>query len=248
MKNNFYNNYPLLNVYLKDSLVSEITTQILYGEKFKILIRKKKWLKIKLFNDNYEGYIFNKKYLSKLNPTHKVCKLKSNIFYKPEKSKKTKVYLPYASRVEIIDKKDKYLKMSKNRWILKKDTKLIKFKYQNFFKDIKYFKNIKYKWGGKSYKGIDCSGLIQLMLNFNNQFCPRDTKDQVKYFQKKIKINRIKKNDLIFWKGHVALVLSKKFLIHAYGPYKKVIIMNIKKAIKKILLSAKLKVLSIKRI
>ena len=46
------------------------------------------------------------------------------------------------------------------------------------------FKNIKYKWGGKSFKGIDCSALIQLFLNFNNKFCPRDAKDQVKYCKK----------------------------------------------------------------
>ena len=49
------------------------------------------------------------------------------------------------------------------------------------------FKNIKYKWGGKSFKGIDCSALIQVFLNFNNKFCPRDAKDQIKFFKKKCK-------------------------------------------------------------
>ena len=70
-----------------------------------------------------------------------------------------------------------------------------------------------------------------MLINFNNKFCPRDTKDQIKYFKKKIKLYNIKKNDLIFWKGHVAIVLSKNKLIHAYGPLKKVVIMPIKKTI-----------------
>ena len=46
--------------------------------------------------------------------------------------------------------------------------KAIKFKDKSIFKKIHIFKNVKYKWGGKSFKGIDCSGLVQIMLNFNN--------------------------------------------------------------------------------
>jgi len=58
----------------------------------------------------------------------------------------------------------------------------------------------------------------------------------------------MKKNDIIFWKGHVALALSKDKLIHAYGPLKKTVIMNIQKTITRIEKTANLKVLSIKRI
>ena len=53
---------------------------------------------------------------------------------------------------------------------------------------------------------------------------------------------------MIFWKGHVALALSKNKLIHAYGPMKKVIIMDIKKTIDRIKKTANLKVTSIRRI
>ena len=89
---------------------------------------------------------------------------------------------------------------------------------------------------------------MQVFLNFNNKYCPRDAKDQVKYFKKNINLNKIKKNDLIFWKGHVAIVLSKKKLIHAYGPMKKVVVMDINKTIKRIKETANLKVTRIKRI
>ena len=117
-----------------------------------------------------------------------------------------------------------------------------------FIFNVNKFVNVKYKWGGKHFTGVDCSGLIQLLLNFNNKFCPRDTKDQIKYFKKKIQLNKNKKNDLIFWKGHVALVISKNKLIHAYGPLKKVAIMPIKKTLDKIYKTANLKVIGIRRI
>ena len=89
---------------------------------------------------------------------------------------------------------------------------------------------------------------MQLFINFNNKYCPRDTKDQIKFFKKKIKFKKIKKNDLIFWKGHVAIVVSKTELIHAYGPFKKTVKMPINETIKRIFRTAKLKVLGVRRI
>ena len=89
---------------------------------------------------------------------------------------------------------------------------------------------------------------MQLFFNFNNKFCPRDSKDQIKYFKKKVKLKNIKKGDLIFWKGHVAIAISNKKLIHAYGPVKKTIIKPIKKTINRIYNTAGLKVIGICRV
>ena len=129
-----------------------------------------------------------------------------------------------------------------NYWIQKSDVVPINYK-ENIFKRVKIFKNVKYKWGGKRFDGIDCSGLVQLFYKFNNLYCPRDTGPQFRYFKK---LKSIKKNTIIFWKGHVAICLSKKKLIHAYGPRKKVIIMDIKKTISLIERTAKLDVIGIK--
>ena len=85
-------------------------------------------------------------------------------------------------------------------------------------------------------------------MNYNNKFFPRDSGDQEKYLTKKINLKNLRKNDIIFWKGHVAVALSNKKIIHAYGPMKKVVIMDIKKAIERIERTAKLKVTSIRRI
>ena len=86
---------------------------------------------------------------------------------------------------------------------------------------------------------------MQLFYKFNNLYCPRDTGPQFRYFKK---FKSIKKNAIIFWKGHVAICLSKKRLIHAYGPRKKVVIMRINFAINLIQKTAKLKVKKISNI
>ena len=241
------NNLTFLNVYKKKTTKSEVVTQLLYGDNFKKVKQTKLWLKIKSDSDNYIGYIENKKFPTSQKNTHKVFVLSSNLFSKPNNKNKTNKKLSFGSKIKIVSKKNNFYKFD-NFWIKKKDLKKISFKTKNIFGNIYKFINVKYKWGGKHFTGMDCSALIQLCLNFNNQFCPRDTRDQIKYFNKKVQFKNIRKNDLIFWKGHVALVISKKKLIHAYGPFKKVVSMPIQKCIKRIYKTANLKITGIRRI
>jgi len=241
------NNLPVINVYKKRSLKSKIETQLLYGETFKKIKKYGKWIKIKNDSDNYKGYIKNKNFHLNKKSTHKVFVLSSQLYSKPNIRNKVTKKLSFGSKIKISAKKNIFYKFD-NLWIKKADVKKVNMKTKNVFNNINKFINVKYKWGGKHFTGVDCSGLIQLFLNLNNQFCPRDTKDQIKYFRKKVKLKNIKKNDLIFWKGHVALAISKKELIHAYGPLKKVVVMPIKKTIDRIYKTANLKVIGIRRI
>ena len=242
----FTNNLTIINLHRKPSVKSEIVTQMIFGDNFSITKKNRKWLKIKIKEDGYKGYIKNRKFPKFLKPTHKVNILRSRVFKNSNRMNKIDE-ISFGSKLEIIERKKNFFRFSKG-WISKKDVKPISYKERNPFRKISIFKNIKYKWGGKSFKGIDCSALIQVFLNFNNKFCPRDAKDQVKFFKKNIKLNNIKKNDIIYWKGHVALALSKKKLIHAYGPMKKTVVMGINQTIKRIEKTAKLKVIGIKRL
>jgi hypothetical protein len=245
--NKYYSNHSIVTkVYKKMSTNSEMITQMIYGDAFSIIKKERGWFRIKIKEDGYVGFIKKKKIISYIKPTHKICSLLANIYKYPNTKKKIKT-LTYGSKI-IIKKSKLNFKGFENSWISTNDVKPIYHKNKNIFSNISIFKNTKYIWGGKSYKGIDCSALIQIFFNYNNKYCPRDAKDQVIFFKKDIKLKNIKKNDIIYWKGHVAVALSKKKLIHAYGPMKKTVIMNIDKAIKLIKKTANLEVISIKRI
>ena len=60
------NIYPLTNIYEKPKNSSKLSSQMLYGEKFSIISKNKKWLKIKTNFDNYTGFIKNKRFSKKL--------------------------------------------------------------------------------------------------------------------------------------------------------------------------------------
>ena len=242
----FLNNQPIINLHKKSSSKSEIVTQIIYGEAFIIISKSAKWIKIKIKEDNYVGYVKRKKFISYLKPTHKVSSLFANI-YKKSNFKDKIGKLPYVAKIKVDKTNSKFAKFQ-NKWIEVKNIKPLQYKNKNVFKDIKIFKNVKYKWGGKTFAGIDCSALVQIFFNFNNKFFPRDSNQQANFLKKNINLKNIKKNDIIYWEGHVAIALSSKKLIHAYGPLKKTIVMSIPQTIKRIKQTANLEVVSIKRI
>ena len=247
MKNNFLNK-SVANIYFKPSSNSEVVSQILYGEKFKILLKRKKYIKIKTHYDNYIGYIKKDKFLENFKPSHKISKIKSKIFFKRGKRfLSSNHYLYYGSGVCKRNENKKYIEFEKNKWIKKSDIKNIDHYEKNYIKVFKFFLNTKYLWGGKTCVGIDCSALIQIYFYYNRIFFPRDTKDQIKFCKRKRGKNRLK-GDIIFWKGHVGICLNKFRFIHAYGPKKKVIIMPTVQTIKLIDKTANLKVKKVSNI
>ena len=249
MKNNFFCKNYFINIYEHPSHLSKVSSQILYGEKFKILSKNKNWLKIKTLFDGYNGYIKKASYTNIHRPTHKIFKLKANIFKKPIKKKifQTNNFLSFASQISKIQENKKFIEYEKNKWIKKEDIKKVNHVEKDYIKILKLFLKIKYTWGGKSYKGLDCSAILQLFFYYNKKFYPRDTKDQIKY-SKSVKSKKFKKGDIIFWEGHVAVCINSTHLIHAYGPEKKVLIMPIDYTIKRIEKTANLVVKKISNI
>ena len=227
MKSNFFN-ISLGNIFAAQSSNSEVLSQILYGEEFRILTRTKNWVKIKTKYDNYVGFIKKNKFYEKFKPERKICRLKTKIFKKKNgKFFSLNKYLYFGSGISIINKNKNFIEFDNNRWVKKKDTKDISHKERDFKKIVRLFLNCKYLWGGKTSDGIDCSALIQIYFYYNRIFFPRDSKDQIKFCKKKNAKKKVK-GDIIFWKGHVGVCLDSSKFIHAYGPRKKVIIMPTK--------------------
>ena len=245
MKNSYFCRSPYLNVYETATTKSNLSSQILYGEKFQIIQKKRNFLKIRTIYDKYVGFIKVRKFNKKMNQTHKVSVLKSKIYSKPLSKFGTKKFLPFSSKIEFLEKKNNFVKFEKNKWVNFNELEIIKKRNIDFTKILKLFLGCKYKWGGKSFDGIDCSALLQMFYKFNNKYFPRDTIDQVKIKKGFINKKFFKKGDIIFWKGHVAICLNSNSLIHAYGPRKKVLIMPIKKTIKLIERTTNLKILKV---
>jgi len=72
-----------------------------------------------------------------------------------------------------------------------------------------------YLWGGKSGLGLDCSGLVQIALAACGASCPRDSDMQQATLGAAVDGEAPRRGDLMFWKGHVAIVRDQHTLLHA---------------------------------
>ena len=117
------------------------------------------------------------------------------------------------------------------------------------FTDLEKFLGTKYKWGGKHFSGLDCSGLVQLSLQRFGILSPRDSDQQERNLGKNIgKVaENLERGDLIFWKGHVAIVVDSNSIIHANSFHKKVTLESTQEAIER-LKAKSIFISSIKRI
>ena len=80
MTNIYTCNFSEINLYKSKNIKSEVVTQMIYGDRFSVIKKSSKWLKIKILEDKYKGFILNKEYIKNLKPTHKVVVLKAKIY------------------------------------------------------------------------------------------------------------------------------------------------------------------------
>ena len=107
-----------------------------------------------------------------------------------------------------------------------------------------------YLWGGKSSLGIDCSGLVQVSLNAAGTGCPRDSDMQQDGLGRALdaaEMKKLRRGDLIFWKGHVAIVRDADTVVHANAHHMATVIENTREAIARIK-AAGSEVMAIKRL
>ncbi len=240
--NTYTINLQVVSLYEKQNIKSEVVSQALYGENFHVLEKNNDWILIQLKDDNYKGWILNYSYFNFFKTNYMVHLPCTWIYNSPDIKSCPRIKLFAGSklnvielnkswaRVEITEKKPIYGYIPVGH-IININKKL------NWLNIIKQFENAPYLWGGKTINGIDCSGLLQLSLKFLGLKIPRDTKDQRNYFKNfilKDKSKILNKGDIIFWKGHVAVILNKKQLIHANAFHMSVKIERIESALKRI--------------
>lgn len=218
---------------------SYLETQCLFGETLEILETKNTWSFCKCLLDDYNGWVKNK-YLSFLpDETHLVSNISSLVFEKPNIKSKLLYKLYLNSKVSVKNKIQDWYEIFLNNGktgFMPKGHLISKCHKLNKWIDTSIgFKNSPYLWGGKNVLGIDCSALVQVSLEASGLIIPRNTNEQLLFKSNKLKhTNFIKKGCLIFWKGHVAIAITKNKIIHSNAFHMNVAIENLNDAIKRI--------------
>ncbi len=215
---------------LEPSDRSEMVNQVIFGESFQLIERRKKWSKVRLAHDQYEGWLDNKQF-----------DLIEEQFYKDIQAIPARIT---AEMIEIIaEPADNQFfpvligsllpnpdpKHQKGAWIGKRKfefdgvstlgkrsrEELVNFAYQ--------YIGAPYLWGGRTPFGLDCSGFTQMVYRLAGYTIPRDSPQQATRGLTLSFIEESEPGDLAFFDNqegqivHVGIILEDNYIIHASG-------------------------------
>jgi cell wall-associated NlpC family hydrolase len=197
-----------------------LLTQALKGERVTIYDRNAEgfaWGQLK--SDGYVGWLPDSALVRPgLAPTHKITAIRTLAFPGPSIKLPPIEALPFGAMVAV-KREDGVFAVTREGWYLpRQHVGNIDRREDDFVAVAERFVGTPYLWGGKSNLGIDCSGLVQLSLNAAGVNCPRDSDMQQNALGRTLdalESKDLQRGDLIFWKGHVAIVCDAETIVHA---------------------------------
>lgn len=193
---------------------SEMVTQLLFGDRVEVLESDRQWRKIRVLEDQYEGWV-DEKMLFPISED------------KIGKDTERQSLLFDACFVLETQQGEMHLTRGADLSVLKSDSSFRSMKepeqIPNSLREIALsYRNAPYLWGGKTLFGIDCSGFTQMVFRFLGYSLPRDANQQAELGQK-VNFENRQEGDLAFFENkdgkiiHVGIVLMDGKIIHAHG-------------------------------
>jgi cell wall-associated NlpC family hydrolase len=199
---------------------AELMTQALKGERVTVYDRNSEgWAWGQLNSDGYVGWLPDGAFSKPTGPpTHKVTALLTFAFPGPS------IKLPPVETLAMgasltVQREQGSFAVTREGWYLpRQHLDPIDHRAPDFVAIAERFVGAPYLWGGKSSLGIDCSGLVQVSLTAAGTGCPRDSDMQQDGLGRELnpqEAKTLRRGDLIFWKGHVAIARDADTIVHA---------------------------------
>ncbi len=152
-------------------------------------------------------------------PTHKVVALRTLVFPGPSIKLTPREALPLGARIAVARREERMAVTQSGGYLPAVHLAPIDVYEADFVAVAERFLGVPYLWGGKTMLGLDCSGLVQIALAACGISCPRDSDMQEEALGSPIAAatdrSDLKRGDLVFWTGHVAIVRDRANFLHA---------------------------------
>ena len=210
----------------KPQMIAEATTELLFGESVEIIGREdEEWLQCRSLVDGYEGYLPTGEMDEEVTkPTHKVSSLRTFAYTEADYKSPPARSLSFMSPLSVFMEEAGYALLMQGGWVPLQHITPIDDTQADIVETAKMFLGTPYLWGGRTSIGLDCSALVQLSLLNAGIPCPRDSKDQAKSVGEEISQDDLQTGDLVFFKGHVGIMVDDIHIINATARHMNVVI------------------------
>lgn len=193
-------------------------TELLHGEEMAVYEIAGPWAWGQAALDGYVGYVPAAALDAAAGkvPTHRVRTLWTNVYDRPVLKSAPVAALPFASRVAVAETRDRFARIVQG-WVPASHLAPLGRPEPDWVAIAERFVGVPYLWGGRSPMGIDCSGLLQLARQAAGHQCPRDSDMQAGIGRALGAHDVLQRGDLVFWRGHVAVMLYGTHIVHANG-------------------------------
>ena len=198
----------------------EMISQILYGEHFKVLEQRKRWSKVRIAFDRYEGWVDNQQFLP----------ISEEVYVEIDRSDSTRISSELISYVETGP--NMLLPILLGSTIVQHPVLGHRFdgpyasgpqNKEQLVPTALHYLNAPYLWGGKTVFGIDCSGLAQMVYKINGYNLLRDCRQQSAQGEALSFVEESEPGDLAFFDNnegvidHVGIIMENNYIIHSNG-------------------------------
>jgi cell wall-associated NlpC family hydrolase len=198
-----------------------LETEALYGEAVVVYEERGDWRWVQLARDGYVGYLPAAALGSSRAPTHKVAALRTHAYPGPTIKRPPRFALSFGALVAISRFEGDFAVADDGLCLYARHLAPIDAREPDFVAVAERFLETPYLWGGRTSEGIDCSGLAQAALMAAGIPAPRDSDMQEATLGQLLPLDdalgRLRRGDLVFWKGHVGVMRDTATLLHANG-------------------------------
>jgi cell wall-associated NlpC family hydrolase len=199
-----------------------LETQLLFGEGFTVYEEKQGWVWGQAVGDSYVGYARTEAFAAPQAehahgaPSHRVIARQTPLLSAPDVKKPARDLLPMNARLAVVAEGLRFLRLTNRLYVFAGHAAALDRVAPDWVAVAEDFQGVPYLWGGKSAAGLDCSGLIQTALEAGGRKAPRDTDMMEEALGIAVAPDGTpRRGDLLFWKGHMGVMLDGARLLHA---------------------------------